>query len=475
MIQVSSQHDHLQFEASLREAIAAALHEEKAHDLPACCDYLGLASGTSEEAFSSKRSYVLKRIKTLGESDLLDLAQRVLQKRENATLRDRVSERLLPAEHRVSEITRRAIIRFLGQLDELYGDLGRSNLKERLDVLAPSWEHVGPSGLFLSSLANEFERHYLRNDDWSHADLLEHCGMLVCAQDRFIGFLNSVLRPEARRGREQADLATSLNSLLTPDGYAVHEVGSISGHPIYEVVRRLDGVSGAAKNLIFASTGPKPEIILRDAINNDLEVVKNASLCLIYDRSLSSAKGLTWVSLAEWWQAKQSISDIVTARKSLGERLLLSISKDSPGELALFQTYFREFLSRLGDSLPALLPQVYLHYDPLTAKQRGRSPVLVRQRMDFLLLLPSGVRVVLEIDGQHHYSLDGRADPTRYAEMAAEDRQLRLKGYELYRFGGAEFADTKLLPAPGVVGENSRLAIRLFFEALFKRHGLLPV
>jgi hypothetical protein len=36
------------------------------------------------------------------------------------------------------------------------------------------------------------------------------------------------------------------------------------------------GVRGEMKNLIFAADGPKPRIVLRDAINNDLEIVENA-------------------------------------------------------------------------------------------------------------------------------------------------------------------------------------------------------
>jgi hypothetical protein len=62
-----------------------------------------------------------------------------------------------------------------------------------------------------------------------------------------------------------------------------------------------------------------------------------------------------------------------------------------------------------GFDTPALIPQVYLHYDPYT--RRANMP-LTRQRMDFLLLLPHRRRVVIELDGIHHYA-DGRqrADP----------------------------------------------------------------
>src|SRR5690606_24500522 len=47
--------------------------------------------------------------------------------------------------------------------------------------------------------------------------------------------------------------------------------------------------------------------------------------------------------------------------------------------------YYRAFKD-LGDTLPALIPQVYLHYDPYTLAQLGGVGRLPRQRMDFLLL-----------------------------------------------------------------------------------------
>lgn len=62
--------------------------------------------------------------------------------------------------------------------------------------------------------------------------------------------------------------------------------------------------------------------------------------------------------------------------------------------------------------------------------------------MDFLLLLDHRRRVVLEVDGIQHYAdAQGRASPARYAEMVAADRELRLTGYEVYRFGGHEITD----------------------------------
>jgi len=50
--------------------------------------------------------------------------------------------------------------------------------------------------------------------------------------------------------------------------------------------------------------------------------------------------------------------------------------------------------------------------------------------MDFLLLFSAHERIVLEVDGQQHYSENNMVKPSLYAEMVAEDRRLRLLGYE---------------------------------------------
>lgn len=80
---------------------------------------------------------------------------------------------------------------------------------------------------------------------------------------------------------------------------------------------------------------------------------------------------------------------------------------------------------------------MYLHYDPYTARKTGVAR-LPRQRMDFLILLPANVRVVLELDGDQHYADDQHLASPRLYAMVREDRRLRLSGYEVYRFGGWE-------------------------------------
>lgn len=226
------------------------------------------------------------------------------------------------------------------------------------------------------------------------------------------------------------------------------------------------------KNLIFASVGEKPELVFKDALNNDVEIVKHADSVLIYDIPLPPSGSLQWKNLRDWWVKSRGVT-VVEAKEQLFQRLRQSVRlTESPGEYALFHTYYKQYGPRLGDGLPALIPQVYLHYDPYTQRQRGDEKFLPRQRMDFLLMLEHGVRIVIEIDGKHHYSRpDNIADPVRYAEMASEDRRLRLQGYEVYRFGGGEFKDVDM--HTWKVGHASEALAIEFFDRLLRKHRII--
>jgi AbiJ N-terminal domain 3 len=226
------------------------------------------------------------------------------------------------------------------------------------------------------------------------------------------------------------------------------------------------GVAGAPKNLIFgAPDSVKPDLILTDAINNEIQIVRNGEHCLVYDEPIDPDRGLSFRALVRWWATRQStpIADGEAERlvaNALFERLRAGLNEPEQAILSGYKRVLRENLDR-----PALVPQVYLHYDPKTVRERlaADGKKLERQRMDFLMLLPGRVRVVIELDGRQHYAdSKGKAQPELYAAMVREDRRLRLNGYEVYRFGGAEFAN----------GDGVALASQ-FFTELLRRYGLL--
>ncbi len=86
---------------------------------------------------------------------------------------------------------------------------------------------------------------------------------------------------------------------------------------------------------------------------------------------------------------------------------------DSPSQRRLFRSYFQAFKSEIPQ-LPALLPEVWLHWDPKTVQERG-------------------------------------------VDALTADRDLKLAGYEAFRFGTDELQSDKLPQ------------VNEFFDRLFDR------
>lgn len=184
----------------------------------------------------------------------------------------------------------------------------------------------------------------------NHLALLDAYGFRKWPDARLFQLVEFLVHPTVRQGDEQTSLTHLLNDLLVVDRFELAESEQLSGHPVFKVRRATGGVAGSPKNLIFASTGPKPELGFVDAMNNDIAILRH-------------------------------------------------------------------------------------------------------------------VRVVIEIDGQQHYSTgaepSAKPSPEEYARTARGDRFLRLAGYEVYRFGGYALRD------------DSASAVDDFFTRLFHRHRLL--
>lgn len=354
-----------------------------------------------------------------------------------------------------AELDRQDLPVFLSN-DALWQGLEALSLIERSDTLGALFTaHSSPRGLI--------EQHMIRNDDYGWADFFRIFHADDLSDRRFARLIELLSGPRVRPNlQSQQAFAEAANSALQHCGVELREAGDDGGYPTFALVASGRPAS-SVKNLIFAST-TKPDIVLRDALTNDIEVVSHQDEVLIHDRPIGR-EGLRWRELQAWWAEWRNISDEKVAKETLYQRLRGCLPTSSPPQRLLFDEYHHWLRSAVPE-MPALLPEVWLHYDPLTARQRGFE-VLLRQRMDFLLLLPADARVVLEVDGVRHYSdSQGRPSPDEYARMAAGDRDLRLAGYEIYRFGGKE------LTLADRADSRPRQMLREFFSRLFKRHNL---
>jgi hypothetical protein len=452
--------DHARLRTLLRLHIGA-LKDRGTHDeLPAICSQLGIPSPIPE---GSKRERMYASFDATLDEALPGVARQLIARfAPPRSLRNEIQELLWADEPGppIPKRFRREIAQSL-EASDLYIDA------EKFDDLITSLfdiEDTPPLDFFdarRKSLRAQINQHVYRNPgDWTPEDLFERLGAYECSARRFCLFLEGLASADVRPDEaSQRWFIERVNESLRPCGVSLRETGTNEGYPVFAIVPHGVGPAGRAKNLIFASSD-KPDLRFRDAVNNDIEIVSNADRVLIYDRPIG-AEGLRWSDLQAWWAERERLEDPEQAKQTLYRRLRKSLPSNSPPQLLLFEAFFKKF-GRAVPHLPALLPEVWLHWDPKTAAERG-ADALARFRMDFLLLLPRGPRVVIEVDGKHHYAdQQGRASAQRYAAMMVSDRELRLAGYEVFRFGAAELDDEGQSKA--MVGE--------FFAALFKRYGV---
>ncbi|MEC0089934.1 AbiJ-related protein [Paenibacillus macquariensis] len=439
---------------NLISGITSVLTTEKSMYLPDVCSRYGLEHGDVIEIGNSRRIYVEKRLKGKDQLFLIDLAKRVA-KDYNDTNLYKVLNMLAPSGvFMITQLTRNNILKYL-LTQGIEGEM------DFIEFLQRTWDldEMASTDPRYSNAREDIVQHVLANSDWDELFLYENILEIYnISDDQFIRFIENTVHPRVRK-QNINEIIEVLNVYLANDGYKIVIVDKMSGYAIYSVIKTSEGVKGSFKNLIFAADGLKPKIVISDSINNDIKIVENEEHCLVYDEPILS--GLNWKDLIKWWGRNNITSDTNTLEKTLYKRLLKSL--DSEPEEKLFYYYFECFRNILGDEFPALIPQVYLHYDPYTVKKMNGTNHLFRQRMDFLLLLPNNIRIVIEVDGKQHYSDETKSSPKKYADMMEADRDLRLNGYEVYRFGGQEFVDSN----------KQKDLINSFFVRLFNKHSIL--
>lgn len=318
------------------------------------------------------------------------------------------------------------------------------------------------SSMFLipeTGILAEIERRFVKYPEHSDVEwLFDKLGVVELSHPRFRRWLEGLVSADVQIDLEtQLATVTAINSVLRTCGAELSHTSNAEGYPVFSLISlRVSCVR--PKNIIFASL-TKPDIRLSNSLDNEIEILSDPDEVLIYDRPLGS-EGLSWRDLQIWWADLTNEKNGEQAKKTLYRRLLQSLPETSPPQKIFFREFFHQFGQSVYD-LPVLLPEVWLHWDPKTVYERG-AQALLNHRMDFLMLFPNGGRVVIEIDGIQHYADDMHiASRSRYADLVAGDRSLKLAGYDVYRFAGIELQR-----------KDASYKVKNFFDALFKRYGI---
>lgn len=375
-------------------------------------------------------------------------------------------------QHTIIDETRRSIVDAILAMGNLKGD---KEYHEFAKWVCPSLSE---------GVISDIARHMDRFEDWPESYLIDTIiDYLNLPDGEFMFFLTQYVNPNVHHWRwnseeehtediPNSELVDVINRYLEHDGYKLSIKDTIGDKNFYQCVSTRIGVQGAVKNIIFAAKY-KPEIVFDDALNNDIRITKNASQCLIYNRAIPQS-GLMWSELVAWYSAESGITENqeVALIKRLCDCLDVSFKasgQKSGPETWMLQAYY-ELKKELRIDLPALLPQVYLYYDPLTQRERGYK-LFEHQKIDFLMIFSHRDRVVIEIDGKQHYAVEDKASPKLYSDMVKAHREMSLFGYDVYRFGGYEFfgADSDEVRKKAVLDN-----LKQFFIRLFRKYGIVP-
>lgn len=441
--------------------LATCGHRELNEFLPR----LGLSDGQP----GTRAERVDNALSALQDGDLLDVVRRVLATNPPSLhLKTRFAiEDVLWSLDDAVEITMRVRRELARGIKEARVTLVHSG-ERFMDVLDTLWvlddDPLGVGGFFgddfSGSLRGKIMQHYLRNDDLTTEELFDALGAFKAGNRRFTLFLERLVSPTAMPDEPaQRAVVEAANPYLRRAGAELVEVGDDDGYPVFAVLPTGTARNRRPKTVIFASKGKKPDIRLRSVMDHDIEIIDGAEHVLVYDRPLTT-DGIRWSDLQAWWKDTQGLTDDEEAKKSLYNRLLNCLPKNSEPQRNLYKSYHQLYEARVYE-LPALLPEVWLLWDPKNRSQRTLDAML-GMRMDFLLLLPNSQRIVLEVDGAHHYSSDGTASPGKYADTVRADRELKLAGHEVFRFGAVELMDER----------RAHAVLQPFFADLFRRYSV---
>lgn len=367
----------------------------------------------------------------------------------------------------ISEETRRRILDRLITIGKCAGTKGR--VVDFVNRVAPYYKNT-----------QKLERHMDRFSDWKFDRLFyDELKLLSVSDEQFAAFCREYMNPVFDRTQRKLDeydeyYTEDLNAKCLEAINAGLELADLElvlddkNDGFYKVRNTVALPRNPIKNIVFAANESKPYIVIDNALENSVRIV-DAGDALIYEDGIPE-KGMSWLDLAKWYEQFESED----TQNKLAQRLASSL--DSPPEKLFFNAYC-DFIIKHGRNLPALIPQVYLYYDPKTKSDRHGKPIFEHQRMDFMFIISREHRVVIEIDGIQHYAVAQNiggtyykcADVNRYADMMKAHREMVLDGYDVYRIGGKE-----LYVGNDGNDESAKQVVYDFLEGLFRKYRIMP-
>lgn len=415
-----------------------------ANELKTICEQYGLACDTTLEPMCNKANFIRSGLQHQSLEELQNLMTTIIKENNCPKFTRAIKECLEQDPFEITFPIRRAIISFLSIGHSIEG---KESIPQFLNRV---WDlKIMPSYYGYDNLEVDIIRHIQANEEMGYEELFEVLDVLYISDIQFKEFLTQLVHPNVRINREdQLKYVQEINELLKQDGYLLMENTNCGEEQIlYHIEKTRPCKTLVSLKLLFAPIYKKFNALTENQL---LELSTNQDeQVLFYNDFIDSKEGLTWEKLVRWWNKGEQQYSLIQERE-LYKRLGRSLETEA--ERLFFNQYYK-LLHPKGSQIPALIPQVYCKYS-LAGRNINPETSYNYQRMSFQLIMPKNIPIIIEIVGN--------TAPRISAQKMADQRKLKMSGYEIYSFHEEEFTDKITI---------ARL-IEAFIEQLFYKHKI---
>lgn len=267
----------------LIEILVEYFYNYKSYDLCDAMKSYGLIPDETLNPNDSKRIFAKTGIKKLSDEDIEKLALRITKEAEDVSLNKKMEKWFKDQFFEISFVTRRKLADFFDTCTDLEGRMRLDELLEKVFDIDKAYEDDSRLEFWQTVTVREFIKQYvIDNNDISYKDMLLDILEFKYVSDQTVKkFLEIIVDPEIREKDQQDRYVNGINEIIKPDNYELVATKKVSGELIYRI-HKICLRNSNMKNLIFAPLNKKPDIVIEDAIDNDLKIVGDTGDCLFY-------------------------------------------------------------------------------------------------------------------------------------------------------------------------------------------------
>ena len=185
--------------------------------------------------------------------------------------------------------------------------------------------------------------------------------------------------------------------------------------------------------IIFAAKG-KPNLNI-NLTNLDIKFNKDNQNYYIYNKEISNL-GVKKSDIEKWCLENKIEKD------EFYNKIEKSIRNSAEYQIKFYKYYMKNIYTDYKNDF-FIFPEVYVNVNV------KKGDLENKQCVDFMIILPSKQKIIIEIDGIGHYGKkrneEWYADIKNYTIDRKFDRQMQLDGYKVFRFSNSEIDNTDLL------------------------------